>query len=57
MDWFSTLFDQATLSFLSVFIPTIIIVGFFAYAAYRSHIKHVERIDKIKQGFFLSEDE
>lgn len=57
MDWLALLFDQISLTFLSVFVPTILVVVFFIYAAHRAHIKHIERLDKIKQGYFLSDDD
>lgn len=57
MDWLQPLFEQISLTFLSVFIPTILVVVFFIFAAHRAHIKHVERLEKIKQGYFLSDDD
>lgn len=57
MDWLLRLFSSDSLSILFLITPTLFIIAVFIYSARRAHIKHLERIEKIKQGYFLSEDE
>lgn len=44
-------------SFYLIIFPTLLFVAAFFYAARKAHLKHIERINKIKQGYFLSEEE
>lgn len=52
MEWFQTIFNLDLVSFLSVLMPTVIILVGFGIVAYRAHLKHLRRIAEIKQGIY-----
>ncbi len=47
MDWLTRLLDP---EILSILIPIVAIIGFFAFRGARAYFRHLERMEKIRNG-------